>query len=149
MGVDIEAATAHPLRTMLKLDLIASSLGDRCLLLIYYVSVSVLTILLGGGVQPPAANADGINTWYWPATCPERSSCSASVRQAHVRKPFMLLGAVGTIVMTIVLIFRRTTADTGYYSNVVMVVLLGVLHRRAYSPWMAGYTERSRHTIRH
>ena len=44
MGVDIEAATAHPLRTMLKLDLIASSFGIAVFLLFYYASVSVLTI---------------------------------------------------------------------------------------------------------
>ena len=30
MGVDIEAATAHPMRTMFKLDLIASSSGSLC-----------------------------------------------------------------------------------------------------------------------
>ena len=44
MGVDIEAATAHPIRTMLKIDLVASSFAIAVFLLFYYASVSVLTI---------------------------------------------------------------------------------------------------------
>ena len=59
----------------------------------------------------------------------------------RVRKPFMLVGAVGTIVMTIVLLRQIDHPTTGYYSNVFVVVLLGLFIGMAYTPWMAGYTE--------
>ena len=64
MGVDIEAATAHPLRTMLKLDLIASSFGIAVFLLFYYASVSVLTIYWVVVFNRTTPDADGINVWY-------------------------------------------------------------------------------------
>ena len=61
--------------------------------------------------------------------------------RVRVRKPFMLVGAVGTIVMTIVLLRQIDHPTTGYYSNVFVVVLLGLFIGVAYTPWMAGYTE--------
>jgi hypothetical protein len=54
----------------------------------------------------------------------------------------MVIGALGTIVMTLVLISQTGHGTTtSYYSNVVMVVLLGISIGIAYTPWMAGYTE--------
>jgi hypothetical protein len=142
LGVDVEAATAHPIRTMLKLDLISSSVAVALFLLIYYVSVSVLTIFWVVVFNRTAANANGINTWYWTADAVTLIVVGVVSDRLRVRKPFMLLGAVGTIVMTFVLISQTSHASTtGYYSNVVMVVLLGVFIGIAYTPWMAGYTE--------
>ena len=51
-GIDIEKATAHPLRSMMRLDLVASSLGISVFLLIYFASVSVPHVVLGGDLQP-------------------------------------------------------------------------------------------------
>ena len=43
-GIDVQKATRHPIRSMMKLDLIASSVAISVFLLFYYASVSVLTI---------------------------------------------------------------------------------------------------------
>jgi MFS family permease len=59
----------------------------------------------------------------------------------RVRKPFMLVGAVACIVMMVFLILQVGHPHTGYYSNVLVIVLLGVAIGCAYAPWMANYTE--------
>ncbi len=59
----------------------------------------------------------------------------------RVRKPFMVAGAAMTIVMTIVLIVQAGYPTTGYYSDVLVVALLGVAIGVTYTPWMAAYTE--------
>jgi hypothetical protein len=58
-----------------------------------------------------------------------------------VRKPFMLLGAVGAIVMSVIFLTRATQPHTGYYSFVLIISLLAVFMGIAYAPWMASFTE--------
>lgn len=141
MGVNIEAATAHPLRTMLKLDLIASSLGIALFLLFYYASVSVLTIYWVVVFNRSTPDADGINVWYAGVLSGTLVFFGVVSDKLRVRKPLMLVGAVGSIVMMIVLILQVDHPHTGYYSNVLVIVLLATAIGCAYCPWMACYTE--------
>ena len=60
---------------------------------------------------------------------------------ARVRKPFMLVGAICAMVMMGFLIRQTDNPHTGYYSNVLVIVLLAVSIALAYAPWMANYTE--------
>ena len=141
-GIDVEAATAHPLRSMFKLDLITSSLGISLFLLVYYASVSVLTLYWVVVFNRSAADANGINTWYWAFDAAMLIVVGIASDRLRVRKPFMALGAVGGIVMTFFLIRQAGHPTTGYYGNVLVVVLLGIAIALAYTPWMAAYTER-------
>jgi len=58
-----------------------------------------------------------------------------------VRKPFMLVEAICAMVMMGFLIAQTSHPHTGYYSNVLVIVLLAVSISLAYAPWMANYTE--------
>jgi hypothetical protein len=140
-GIDVEAAIAHPLRSMLRLDLISSALAIALFLLLYYASVSVLTVYWVVVFNRTNADANGINLWYWAADAIALIAIGVLSDLARVRKPFMVVGAVGTIVMTVILIVQAGHPHTGYYANVVVVVLLGLTIGCAYTPWMAGYTE--------
>src|SRR5215469_3770332 len=53
----------------------------------------------------------------------------------------MLVGAVCAIVMMVFLIHQTGQPHIGYYSNVLVIVLLAVSIALAYAPWMANYTE--------
>jgi MFS family permease len=138
---DVSAAVSHPFRSMLRLDLISSSLAVSLLLLFYFASVSVLTLywVVVFGRSTPDAN--GINVWYAAVLSGTLVLFGVLSDRLRVRKPFMLVGAVACIVMTVFLILQVDHPHTGYYSNVLVVVLLGVAIGCAYSPWMANYTE--------
>ncbi len=140
-GIDVEKATEHPLRSMMRLDLISSSVAVSLLLLFYFASVSVLTLYWVVVFGRSTADANGINVWYAAFLSGTLVLFGVLSDRVHVRKPFMLVGAAATIVMTVFLIIQVDHPHTGYYSNVLIVVLLATAIGCAYAPWMANYTE--------
>ncbi len=140
-GIDVERAIAHPIRSMMRLDLIASSVAISVFLLFYYASVSVLTIYWVVTYNRSTPQANGINVWYAAALSIGLVVAGALSDWARVRKPFMLFGAVCAMVMMGFLILQTGHPHTGYYANVLVIVLLAVSIALAYAPWMANYTE--------
>jgi MFS family permease len=140
-GIDVEAATSHPLRSMLRLDLVASSLGISLFLLIYYASVSVLTLYWVVIFNRTTSQANGINTWYWAVDAGCLVLVGLLSDRLRVRKPFMVVGAAGAFVMTILMILQVGHPHATYSQNVMVAVLLGVTIGCVYTPWMASYTE--------
>ena len=126
---------------MLRLDLISSSVAVSLLLLFYFASVSVLTLYWVVVFGRSTADANGINVWYAAFLSGTLVLFGVLSDRLRVRKPFMLVGAAATIVMTLFLIAQVGHPHTGYYSNVLVVVLLATAIGCAYSPWMANYTE--------
>jgi len=141
LGIDVEKAIAHPMRSMLKLDLVASSLAIALLLLFYYASVSVLTIYWVVVFNRSTPDADGINVWYAAFLSGTLVLFGVISDRLRVRKPLMLVGSAGAIVMMFFLILQTSHPHSGYYSNVLVMVLLATAIGCAYCPWMAGYTE--------
>jgi len=140
-GIDPEAATRHPWRAALRLDLLASSFGISLFLLVYYASVSVLTLYWVVVFNRTTAEANGINTWYWSVDAVVLVVVGLLSDRLRVRKPFMVLGAAGTFAMTVVMLLQIDHPATAYADNVIVVVLLGLFIGVAYTPWMAAYTE--------
>jgi MFS family permease len=141
MGIDVETATRHPIRSMFKLDLVSSSIAISVFLLFYYASVSVLTIYWVVTFNRTAAQANGINVWLAAALSIGLVVAGALSDLARVRKPFMLAGAGCAIVMMLFLIHQTGQPHASYYSNVLVIVLLALSISLAYAPWMANYTE--------
>ncbi len=140
-GIDVERAIAHPFRSMLKIDLISSSIAISLFLLFYYASVSVLTIYWVVTYNRTTPQANGINVWLAAALSIGLVISGFLSDWARVRKPFMLAGALCTMVMLGFLIYQTGHPETGYYASVVVVVLLALFNSVAYAPWMANYTE--------
>ncbi|HXY26691.1 MAG TPA: MFS transporter [Acidimicrobiales bacterium] len=140
-GIDVEKAIAHPLRSMLKIDLISSSIAISVFLLFYYASVSVLTIYWVVTYNRTTPQANGINVWLAAALSIGLVVSGLLSDWARVRKPFMLVGALCTMVMLGFLIHQTGYPHTGYYASVLVVVLLALFNSVAYAPWMANYTE--------
>jgi len=129
------------MRSMLRLDLIASSLGISLFLLIYYASVSVLTLYWVVIFNRTTADANGISTWYWGIDAVMLVLIGVLSDRLRVRKPFMLVGGAAAIVVTMAMISQVNHPHTGYYGNVMVAVLMGLAIACAYTPWMASYTE--------
>jgi MFS family permease len=140
-GIDVERSIAHPIRSMMRLDLIASSVAISVFLLFYFASVSVLTIYWVVTYNRSTPQANGINVWYAAALSIGLVVAGFLSDWARVRKPFMLFGAICAMVMLGFLIIQTGHPHTGYYSNVLVIVLLAVSISLAYAPWMANYTE--------
>src|ERR1700728_4140324 len=131
----------RPFRSGFCWELVFSSIGISLFLLIYYASVTILTLYWVVVFNQTTSNANGINTWFWAFNAGGVVVIGFLSDALRVRKPFMLFGAVGAIVMTIVFLSRTSDPHTGYYPNVLIASLLGVMLGVAYPAWMAGYTE--------
>jgi MFS family permease len=140
-GVDIEHITDHPWKTLLKWDLVASSLGISTFLLIFYAAVAVFTLYWVVVFNETTANANGINLWFGAANAAAVVVVGFVSDALHVRKPFIMAGVVGTIVVTFLLLSHTSNPSTGYYTNAFTVMALGVTIGIAYPAWMAAYTE--------
>ncbi len=126
---------------MMRLDLISSSIAISVSLLFYFASVSVLTIYWVVIFNRSTPQANGINVWLAAFLSGGLVLAGFLSDLARVRKPFMLFGAVASMVMLGFLIVQTGHPHTGYYANVLVIVLLAVSISIAYAPWMANYTE--------
>ena len=140
-GIEVERAIEHPIRSMMKIDLVSSSIAISVFLLFYYASVSVLTIYWVVTFNRSTSDANGINVWSAAFLSAGLVVAGVLSDWAKVRKPFMLFGAVCAMVMMGFLIVQTGHPHTGYYANVLVIVLLAVSSSIAYTPWMANYTE--------
>ena len=143
----MQAATVHPWRQILKWDLVGSSFGIAVFLLIYYAAAAFFTIYYSvtfknpNGLAFTVKQANGLNTWFWAADIVALIVAGVLSDRLRVRKPFMLIGALGSIVILIVFLLQAGHPYTGYYTLALISAGLAVFLSLAYAPWMAGYTE--------
>ena len=144
---ELAEATAKPWRQIAKPDLIFSALGIAVFLLIYYAASGFFTIYWSTTFQNAdhsyfsVAQANGLNTWFWGADAVALVIGGYLSDKLRVRKPFMFLGALGSIALLIVFLAQASHSHTGYYTLVVIGIFLAAFLSFTYAPWMAAYTE--------
>ena len=140
-GIDVEASLRSPFRQMLKADIILSAFAISVFLIIYYLAVGFFPVYFQTVFGFSQKDANGLGNWNWAFNAVALLLIGFASDKLRVRKPFMVIGAVGAIVMTIIFLSRATHPHTGYYTFVVIVSLLAVFLGVAYAPWMASFTE--------
>jgi hypothetical protein len=85
------------------------------------------------------STANSIGNWFWAFDAAALIIIGIISDRVGVRKPFMVLGAVGAIVMTIV--FLNLGHGTTYATFALVISILAVFLAIAYAPWMASFTE--------
>ena len=144
---DVEAATAHPWRQILKFDLVGSAIGISLFLLLYYAASAFFTIYWAtvfkdpSGVNLTTSQANSLNSWFWWADIVALIVFGVLSDLLKVRKPLMLAGALGSIVMLVLFIHAADNPHTALDTLILLEVLLAACISLCYAPWMAGYTE--------
>jgi MFS family permease len=140
-------ATEKPWKQILKWDLVGMSIGIALFLLVYYAAASLFTIYYPVIFQNPngagftVTQANGLNTWFWGADMLSLVLVGVLSDAIKVRKPFMLVGAVVSIVMLFIFLGNATHPHTSYYTLAIEASLLALGLSLVFAPWMAGYTE--------
>ena len=144
---EVISATAHPWRQIFKWDLVGSAVGISVFLLLYYAASAFFTIYWAtvfknpSGVNLSTAQANSLNAWFWWADIVALIVFGILSDLLKVRKPLMLVGAVGSIVMLVLFIHAADNPHTGLDTLIGLEVALAACISLAYAPWMAGYTE--------
>lgn len=138
-GTDLEEIISRPWRRVLRLDVVGPAFGISVFQLVYSTAIPCLTLYLTvlHGLSLPSANSLG--DWLWAFAAGAAIVTGIVSDLVRVRKPFMIAGAVGAIVMMIV--FSRLGPGTSYGTFAVVLSALGVFVAIAYAPWLASFTE--------
>ena len=140
-GIDVEESLRHPWRQMLHLDIVGSAFAISVFLIIYYTAVGFFTVYFTSLFGFSLAQANGIGNWFWAFDAGALIVVGIVSDWVKVRKPFMVLGAVGAIVMTIIFASLAGHPHTSYYTFAGVISGLAVFLAIAYAPWMASFTE--------
>ncbi len=140
-GIDIEAASRKPFRQMLKPDIVGSAFAISVFLIIYYIAVGFFPAYFQTIFGFSQSKANSLGNWNWTFNALALIVVGIVSDKVRVRKPFMIIGAVGAIVVTYIFATRATHPDTSYATFVVLLVLLSMFLGTAYAPWMASFTE--------
>ena len=139
-GLDVDSMLQHPFRQLLKPDIIVASIGVSTLLLVYYTSVGFGLIYLSTVFDFSTKNANGLLNWEWGFNVIGVILIGMIADLVRVRKPFMVIGGIGTALMTVVYL-EQAGRHPGYYTLAVILALLSLFLGIAYPPWMACFTE--------
>jgi MFS family permease len=140
-GIDLQDSLRHPWRQMLHADVIGSAFAIAVFLIIYYTAVGFFTVYFTTLFGFSLAQANGIGNWFWAFDAGALIVVGVISDLVKVRKPFMVVGAVGAIVMTIIFGSLAGHPKTSYYTFALVISVLAVFLAIAYAPWMASFTE--------
>jgi MFS transporter, ACS family, D-galactonate transporter len=147
-GIDVTASVRGPFRQMLKPDIILSAFAIAVFLIIYYTAVGFFPVYFqtifhhaDGSPLYSQQDANALGNWNWAFNAGALLVVGFLSDKLRVRKPFMVVGAIGAIVFTIIFLTRATHPQTSYGTFVWILVLLAMSLGVAYAPWMASFTE--------
>src|SRR5580692_2165956 len=123
-GLDVKTLTEHPWRQMLRLDIVGSAFAISVFLLVYYTAVGFFTIYFTSLFNFTLSTANSIGNWFWAFDAAALIIIGIISDRVGVRKPFMVLGAVGALVMTIV--FLNLGHGTTYATFALVISILAV-----------------------
>jgi len=138
-GIDITESLKKPWKQMLHLDIIGSAFGISVFLMFYYTAVGFFVIYFETLHGFTLSQANSLGNWFWAFDAAVLIIVGVISDRVGVRKPFMVVGAIGAIAMLIV--FLNLGVSTTYATFAVVISIMAAFLAVAYAPWMASFTE--------
>ena len=140
-GIDVEAALAKPWGQVFRPSIIGSALAISVFLLSYYTAVAFFPIFFQTVQGFTADQSNGLLSYYWASNAVALVVAGLMSDRLRVRKPFMLFGSVGALVVTLVVRHLTPQTDITYGAWAFVLVCVGIYGGFAFACWMASFTE--------
>jgi len=140
-GLDVEQALRRPFRQMLRLDILGSAVAVSLFLIIYFIAVGFFPIFFQATFGYSASQANALGDYMWGFQVLALVLIGALSDRLRVRKPFMVVGGLGAIALSITFIEQIADPHTSFTTFAVLLSLLALFLGIAFAPWMAGFTE--------
>ncbi|MGI8713772.1 MAG: MFS transporter [Solirubrobacteraceae bacterium] len=140
-GLDIEETLRHPFRQMLRADILLSSFAISVFLIIYYVAVGFFPVFFETVFGYSQSKANALGNYFWAFDAGGLLVVGVISDRLRVRKPFMVIGAVASVVFTTIFALKATHPQTSYNTFVILLSCIAVSLALAFAPWMASFTE--------
>lgn len=140
-GIDVEAALQHPVKQLMRVDILGSAVAISLFLFIYFVAVSFFPLMFQTAFGYSESRANSVTSWMWAFQAGSLIVVGLLSDKLRVRKPFMLVGGIGAVISTIVMIDITGDPSTSYTTFAVVMSTMAVFIALVFAPWMASYTE--------
>ncbi len=144
-GLDIEESLKRPFRQMLKVDIVGSAFAISVFLIIYYIAVGFFPIFFETVFGYSQSTANGLGNYFWACDAGALLIVGIVSDIVGVRKPFMIVGALGAIAFTTIFAIDATHNKPGNLTThgdfVLLLIGMSVCLGIAFAPWMASFTE--------
>ncbi|MEV5551880.1 MFS transporter [Streptomyces sp. NPDC052309] len=140
-GIETSQESGSHWRQMLSLDILGSSLGAGLFLLLYFAAIGTFVVYLGTAFGYSEQRSNALLNWFWVGNLVGTLAAGLLSDFMRVRKPFILIGGLGTLAATTLFILRTGGTPPGYYTFAWLLLAIGALYAIAYAPRLAAFTE--------
>jgi MFS family permease len=140
-GLDVGEATRRPYAQMFKPDIIGSAIAISVFLTGYYTAVAFFPIYFQTVLNFTSSQSNDLLNWYWSFNAVALIVFGTMSDRLAVRKPFMLFGALGSILISITFLTKATHNSPTFSSVAILLAFTGIWGGAAFAPWMASFTE--------
>jgi len=140
-GLDPEKALEGHWRQMLRLDIVGPALAISLFLLLYYALVAFIVVYFATVFGFTEQRSNSIVNWYWATNAIALVVAGLLSDKLHVRKPFMLVGALISLVGVGLFAAAATDAGTSAGTFKAYFVIAALGGGLVYVAWMAAFTE--------
>ncbi|HEX3956872.1 MAG TPA: MFS transporter [Trebonia sp.] len=138
-GIDIYESLKRPWKQMMHLDIVGSAFAIAVFLLFYYTAVGFFVVYFTTLHGFSLSRANSLGNWFWAFDAGALIIVGVISDRLRVRKPFMVIGAIGAIYSMVV--FLNLGPNTSYTTFAVWISLIAIFSAIVYAPWMASFTE--------
>jgi ACS family D-galactonate transporter-like MFS transporter len=140
-GIDPEQALKGHWRQMLRPDIIGSALAVSLYLFFYYILVGFIVVYFATVYGYSEADSNSLANWFWAPNAIALIIAGLLSDKLRVRKPFMLVGALISMVGVGLFAAAATEPATSTGDLRLYLVLAAIGQGIAYVAWMAAFTE--------
>jgi hypothetical protein len=145
-GLNVQDALKNSWRQLLRWDVVISAFAVAVMLLVYYALVGFLVIYVSTVFGYSVNEANNLGYWAWGFNAAGVILVGMFSDKLRVRKPFMVVGGVGGLVLLVVFALQsKTGAHPSFATIAALLATMLFFLGAAYTPWMASYTETVEH----
>jgi MFS family permease len=138
-GLDLAAATKNRWKQMMHVNTVLSPIAINLFLVIYFTAIAYFVFYLPEFLHFSLSSFNGIQEIYWGVNIVTLVIWGWLSDKLRVRKPFMLLGAVGVIVSIILLMNAKP--GISFVDMALILSLMSCFLSCTFGPWFASFTE--------
>jgi MFS family permease len=138
-GLDLAAMTKNRWRQMLHVNTVLSPIAINLFLVIYFTAIAYFVFYLPAFLGFSLSSFNGIQEIYWGVDIVALLVFGFWSDKLMVRKPFMVVGSIGTIISIFLLLNAKH--GVSFTSMALILSFLSASLACCYGPWFASFTE--------
>jgi ACS family D-galactonate transporter-like MFS transporter len=140
-GLKLDDLSKGLWRQMLKLNIVGPAFAISLFLLLYYIAAGFAVVYFATVYGYSETKANSLANWYWITNALALIITGVLSDYFRVRKPFMVIGTIISLVGVALFAVAATDPTTTYYHLAVLFIIIASGGGMTYCAWMAAFTE--------